>query len=164
MNKPLKVLFMAALVFLMSRGSQQIYAQRCGSGVHYIVRDESGLISDPKKMGFDFVRNKTTEYGGVDSVRTVWFPTLCGLRLFEVRLEIEGRVMLLQFHNIPMDLDLIVDSLPFQEGTYQIDFKDDRTLEGLELNRKGLTKGGNLLLSGRVVVSGNNWKRTITQL
>lgn len=182
MNRLLEVLFMTALVFLMSLGSGQIYAQRCAGWVRYIVRDENGRITDPETAGLKFVRIGSHEYGikasvagiesesvaRIDLIKTVGFETYCGLRLVEVMLQIERREMLLRFHNLPADTNFYVDSLPFQEGTFEIDFKRDIRLEGQELNREGLRdKDGNLLFRGTAragyLVSANNWKRTTNQ-
>jgi hypothetical protein len=182
MNNLLKGSFIAALILLLGGCSEQIYAQRCGGDVSYIVRNESGEIIDPEEVGLKFVRVKITnsstepviEYENensvrdVDSIKTVRFPTGCGVYLAEVALEIEGRLMLLRFHHIPMELNFFIDSLPFQEGTFEIDFKSNTRLEGMELNREGLKcKEGKCVLrdvaQAGYLVSATNWKRTITQ-
>lgn len=171
MNNFLKGPSIVALILLLGGCSEQIYAQRCGGWVHYIVRDESGAISDPEKAGFKVVRIGKTEYGtkasvsGIESIKTVFIQTHCGVSLAEVRLQIESRVMLLRFHNLPAETNFFVDSLPFQEGTFEIDFKDDMSLGSQEFNRAGLKdKDGKLLLHGIAqsgyLVSAKNWKRT----
>ena len=169
-----RVALIVGLILLLFGYSQQIYAQRCGGWMRYVVRDESGAIKDPERAGLKVVRVGPTEYettnsvGGSDSLKTVFIHTYCGVSLAEVSLKIESRVMLLRFHNLPAETNFFVDSLSFQEGTFEIDFKGDMGLRSLELNREGLKdKDGKLLLSGDAragfLVSANNWKRTITQ-
>ena len=169
-----RVVLIVGAILLLFGCSQQIYAQRCGGGVQYVVRDESGAIKDPEKAELKVVRVGSKEYettnsvGGSDSLKTVFIHTRCGLSLAEVTLKIASRVMLLRFHNLPAEIDFFVDSLSFQEGTFEIDFKGDMGLRSLELNREGLRdKEGKLLLSGTaeagLLVSANNWKRTAAQ-
>jgi len=173
MNILLRSALIAAVLLLMNMGSA-LYAQRCGGWVRYIVRDENGTITDPETAGLKFVRVNGIEYGikesvaGVESIKAVGFQTHCGKRLVEVVLQIESRVMLLRFHNLPAETNFFVDSLPFQEGTFEIDFKGEMRLAGQELNREGLRdKDGNLLLGGTArvgyLVAANSWKKTINQ-
>jgi hypothetical protein len=103
----------------------------------------------------------------VDSIKVLLIKTGCGMHLVEVALEYKSRIMLLRFHNIPGDLNFYVDSVPFREGTYEIDFKGDLELKGPKLNREGLrSKGGKYVLlvrdyaqAGRLVAA-KNWRRT----
>ncbi len=181
MDNLLKGSFIAVLLLLLGGCLGPTYAQRCGGDVNYIVRNESGVIADPEEVGLKFVRvtldnspKPAIEYGktypvrDIHSLKTVRFPTGCGVYLAEVALEVEGRLMLLRFHHIPMELNFFVDSLPFQEGTFEIDFKSSMELGGMELNCEGLKgKDGKLVLrdiarAGRLV-SATNWERTITQ-
>lgn len=173
-NLRTRAALIVGLTLLLFGCSQQIYAQRCGGWMQYIVRDENGMIQDPQKTLLKSVRVGTTEsetkdsVGGSDSLKTVIINTGCGLSLAEVRLQIESRVMLLRFHNLPAETNFFVDSLSFQEGTFEIDFEGDRKLGSLELNRTGLKdKEGKILLSATAeagfLVSANNWKRTSAQ-
>lgn len=184
MNNWLKGSFTVALILLIAGCSEQIHAQRCNGDLRFIVRDESGAFADPENVGFNFVRTKRgnsstepvieAEPGSnyvlyeFDSIKTVIFETGCGKLLAEMVLQIGSRVMLLRLHNLPAETNFFVDSLPFQEGRFEIDFHGDKRLEGQELNREGLRdKDGKLLLSGTAragyLVSANNWKKRTAQ-
>jgi hypothetical protein len=103
----------------------------------------------------------------VDSIKVFQIHTGCGMHLVEVALEYESRVMSLRFHNIPEELNFFVDSLPFREGTFEIDFKGDMGLKGQKLDREGVrNKEGKYVAllrdtaqAGRLV-SAKNWIRT----
>jgi len=183
--KLLKAAFLVSLILVIGGCSEQIYAQRCGGDVSYIVRDGSGAINalnGPGTVRLKFIRinpsNNSTEpvsesgkknsAGDTDPVKIVRVKTGCGLALAEVGLEIEGRVMLLRFYNLPGETNFYVDSLPFQEGTFEIDFKRQMGLGNQELNREGLRDtDGRLFLRGTAhagyLVSANNWKVATTQ-
>ena len=170
MNTLLRSSLILAVMLFMGMSSET-YAQRCGGWVRYIVRDKGGAITDPESAGLKFVRVNGTDYlkdniAGVESIKGVGFQTHCGKRLVEVMLQIESRVMLLRFHNLPPEIDFFVDSLPFQEGTFEIDFKREMRLTGQELNREGLRdKDGNLLLGGTArsgyLVAASSWKKSV---
>ena len=50
MNNLLKGSFIATLLLLLGGCSDSIYAQRCGGDVSYIVRNESGEITEPDEL------------------------------------------------------------------------------------------------------------------
>jgi hypothetical protein len=175
MNNLLKDSFIAVLI-LLSGCSEHIYAQRCGGDLSYIVRNKKGEIIDAEKAGLKYIRTviykgeePITNYGypwkHIDSAKMLNIKTYCGMYLAEIALEYEGRMMLLRFHNIPAELNFYIDSVPFEEGIYEIDFKSDMELKGQTLNREGLrSKEGKYMLrayaqAGRLV-SAKNWKRT----
>lgn len=183
MNTLLKGTFIVALILLLGGCSEQIYAQRCGGNLTLIMRNENGKITDPGKLGLKYIRVKkridstelVTDYAikdsvqDVDTIKVIYLDTSCWeYLLVEIAFEIEDRTMLLRFHNFPMELNVFVDSLPFQEGTFEIDFKWDLALKGQELNRKGLKdKDGKRVLREKAragyLVSANNWIRTNSQ-
>ena len=160
MNNLLKGSFIAALMLILSGGLEQTFAQRCAGHLRYIIRNERGEIIDIEKVELKYIRrfmndapsplpnNEGPRYeGGYDSVQPLDVKTECGLNLAEVALKYEGHTMLLRFHNIPPELAFFVDSVPFREGTYEIDFKSRyaENLRGVRLNRAGLrSKGGNI--------------------
>lgn len=185
MNKLSRRSFFATLILLIGGCAAQIHAQRCGGDVRYIVREESGAITaltDPTNLSIKFVRVNGGDYtakhfrdsgssgfvSDSEPIRIIRIQTGCGHLSAEVGLELAGKLMLLRFRNLPGELNFFVDSLPFQEGTFEIDFKDDMGLKHLELNWEGVKdKDGKLWLHGtaqsRGLVSVNNWKRVTTQ-
>lgn len=103
-----------------------------------------------------------------DWVKILRFETHCGKSLIEIELEHENQIMLLRFLNIPAETNFSVDSIPFQEGTFEMDFKSDMSLKHQKLNREGLkSKDGNIFLRGTAqfgfLVSAENWIRTTDQ-
>jgi hypothetical protein len=103
-----------------------------------------------------------------DWVKILRFTTACGKSLIEIELEHESQTMLIRFLNIPAETNFFVDSIPFQEGTFEMDFKRDMSLKYQKLNREGLrTKGGKYFLRGTAqygsLVSAENWIRTTDQ-
>lgn len=99
---------------------------------------------------------------------TLHLFTACGWHLLVVKLEYGGAAMTLRFKNIPPDSNFYVDSLPFQEGEFVIDFRPEgeaegafRRLAGVEL-MSAEEKGKDVYLkelSESIVVSAKAWRR-----
>jgi hypothetical protein len=179
MNNLLKNSFVAAMMLILSGCLEQTFAQRCAGDISYIIRNERGEIIDAETVELQYIRrfehNGMESFAGFrsptyaqdyDAVKMLEFQTRCGLDLAEVALKYEGHTMLLRFHNIPAELNFFVDSVPFREGTYEIDFKNRSgyTLTGVTLNRKGLRSKGEKYLLHRIaelglLVSSENWRR-----
>ena len=152
MNNLLKGSLIAAMLLIVGGGLDQAYAQRCGGDLSYTVRNKQGEIIDAEKVELRYVRRfisdgsePITEAGHPwnyvtrdDSMKMLRVETGCGYYRVEVALKYEGHTMLLRFRGIPPELNFFVDSIPFQEGTFEIDFKSDIKLRGVELNREGL--------------------------
>lgn len=182
MNIILKASSTAALILMLGGNAVNAYAQRCASDLTYLLRNKKGEIIDEEKIGLRDQRQtppgspahvprpptdakvitliRPDEH--TDSVTVLRFETLCGLRLAEVELQHENQTMVLRFHNIPGDTDFFVDSVAFQEGTFEIDFQNDRRLKNQKLNRDGVrSKEGKYLLRGTAqrgyLVSAENW-------
>ena len=127
-------------------------------GSVYLVReviDETRI--NPEK------RSERTEW-----VKILRVSTGCGKSLIEVELEHENQMMVIRFLNIPAETNFCVDSIPFQAGTFEMDFKSDMRLKYQKLNREGLTsKAGNNFLRGTartgLLVAAENWIRTTDQ-
>ncbi len=103
-----------------------------------------------------------------DWVKILRFTTACGKSLIEIELEHENQIMLIRFLNIPAETNFFVDSIPFQAGTFEMDFKSDMSLKHQKLNREGLRSkvGNNFLRSTAefgLLVSAENWIRTTAQ-
>ena len=181
MNNVLKGSLIAAMLLVVGGGAEQAYAQRCGGDLSYTVRNKQGEIIDADKVELGYIRSFVSDgaeplidYGHPwnyvtrdDSMKMLTVETRCGQYLVEVALKYEGRAMLLRFHNIPPELNFFVDSVPFGEGIYEIDFKSRTatTLRGVTLNREGLrSKGEKYLLRSiaqlGLLVSSENWRRT----
>ena len=100
-----------------------------------------------------------------ERVKALAFRTFCGLSFVEIQLEHEHQTMVLRFHNLPAETNFFMDSLPFQEGTFEIDFKSDMSLKNQKLNHEGIkTKGGKYFLRSAArmgfLVSADNWIKT----
>ena len=101
------------------------------------------------------------------SERTEWvkvfrIKTGCGLPFIEAAFEYENQMMVIRFHNIPAETNFFVDSVPFQQGTFEIDFKSEMSLKNQKLNREGIkSKEGKYVLRGSAdfgyLVSAENW-------
>ena len=191
MNLILRISFMVALIFLLG-GSTATYAQRCGGDLRYILRDGKGEMIDTEKISVRYITYGVGRIGsnpndligrqvldesmpesGVEvesarSIKILYLKSGCGLRLVEVELEHENRVMALRFHNIPAETNFLVDSVPFRRGTYEIDFKGDMSLKSVKLNRDGLRgKEGKYFLHSSAkagyLVSADNWIKARTK-
>ena len=194
MNILLKASTVAALLLIFGGTTVQIYAQRCGGDFVYWVRDQNGdLIADKEKLEMKYQRPHPTTgepvtkvgeelFGPVHLVkhpieenvvtpdeRTEWVKVLriqtqCGLRFAEVGLEYANQKMVLRFLNMPPETNFFLDSLPFQEGTFEIDFKSDMYLKSVKLNREGLRgKEGKHFQRGTarhgLLVAAENWTK-----
>jgi hypothetical protein len=65
---------------------------------------------------------------------------------------------------MPPETNFFLDSLPFQEGTFEIDFKSDMYLKSMKLNREGLRgKEGQYFQRGTArhgfLVAAENWTK-----
>lgn len=194
MNILLKVSFIAALILIFGGNSVQTYAQRCGGDFRYFLRDEKGALIDGEKIHLKYLRENPGAGDSVTQaddrllnynhmgrypvagnviqpdertqwVKVLWAGTRCGVRLIEAALEQENQIMVLRFHNLPAETNFFIDSVPFQEGTFEIDFKSDMTLKNQKLNREGLrNKQGEYFLRGTaefgLLVSADNWIKT----
>lgn len=194
MNILLKASTIAALLLIIGGTTSQTYGQRCGGDFVYWVRDQNGdLIDDKNKLEMKYVRSNPTTGGEVTKVseellglvnlvkhaidenvvtpdeRTEWMKVLriqthCGLRFAEVALEYENHKMVLRFHNMPPETNFFLDSLPFQDGTFEIDFQSDMSLKSVKLNREGLRgKEGKYFHRGvaktQLLVAAENWNK-----
>lgn len=90
----------------------------------------------------------------------------CGLPLLELTLKHEGEVMKLRFLNIS-EMDSALDSLPFQSGTFEIDFAKvyaGYPTDKSNFNMKGLESGGEIFLpwhaKGSALIDSKNWRKT----
>lgn len=181
MNNLLKCFLLSSLILVSGVCSERAYAQRCGGDIGYIIRNEKGEIIDTEKIELKYIKiflgagRIDTHYGFNKFVRDEYsikvfaFMTGCGLKLVEVALEYEGKTMLLQFHNSPMELNFFVDSVPFHQGTYVIDFKSDMALKSQTLNRRGLMNNEGLYVlrsSARLghLVSAKSWRRVSAKI
>lgn len=127
-------------------------------GSVYLGRDTiDQTVIDPEK------RSEPTEW-----VKILRVGTACGKSLIEIELEHENQIMVIRFLNIPAETNFCVDSIPFQAGTFEMDFKRDMSLKYQKLNREGLrSKAGTNFLRGTaqtgLLVSAENWIRTPDQ-
>lgn len=180
----------AAFIVMLSAIPVTSYAQRCGGDLTYFPRNIKGEIMDEEKIDLTYVQNSKayfpkdliTHDGGQtlgsvylgrekqndDWVKILRFSTGCGVAFIEIELEHEDQSMLIRFLNIPAEMNFFVDSIPFQRGTYEMDFKSDMSFKFQKLNRDGLTsKAGNNFLRGAAqighVVSAENWIRSADQ-
>ena len=194
MNIVRKVSFIAALILIFGGNSGQTYAQRCGGDFRYFLRDEKGALVAGETIHLKYLRENRTAGDSVTPaedrvlsyshmvrypvagnviqpdastqwVRVLWAETRCGVRLIEAALEHENKIMVLRFHNLPAETNFFIDSLPFQEGTFEIDFKSDMGLKYQKLNREGLrSKEGEYFLRSTAkfgfIVSADNWIKT----
>ena len=180
MNNLLRASFIAALMLILSGCLERTSAQKCAGDISYVIRNGQGEIIDAEKVELKYLRRFTmrgresflgfkapTYAREHDSLKMLKFQTRCGLDLAEVKLKYEGHNMLLRFHNIPQEMNFVVDSVPFGEGTYEINFKNRwaETIEGVTLNREGLRSNGEKSLLGSIaeaglLVSSENWRKT----
>lgn len=194
MNIVLKVSFIAALILIFGGTSVETYAQRCGGDFRYFLRDEKGALVAGETIHLKYFRENRTGNDSVTPgedrlvstdhmtrypvagnvmqpdastqfVRVFWAGTGCGVKFMEAALEHENQIMVLRFHNLPGEANFFIDSLPFQEGTFEIDFKSDMTLKNQKLNREGLkSKEGEYFLRTTaefgILVSAENWVKT----
>jgi hypothetical protein len=149
------------------------YVQNSGA---YYPKD---LITYPtgQVLGSVYLARDVIDQTGIDpekrSERTEWIKILrvdtgCGKSLIEVELEHENQIMVLRFLNLPAETNFCIDSIPFQAGTFEMDFKRDMSLKYQKLNREGLrSKAGTNFLRGTarvgLLVSAENWIRTTDQ-
>ena len=164
-------------------------AQRCAGTLDYVVRDESGRIMSAanvsivsvaycafQRMSNRFPSAAISRHDEAErfdpAAETIMFSTECGKPFVHVELEYNGMRMYLVFKNVPSELNFYVDSLPFQEGRFQIDlepngpsYDEHRTppmvqipdmilLTAKERNESPYFRG----LVDRPVVSSENWK------
>lgn len=124
--------------------------QRCAGSVDYLIRDDKGEIISASQItvtvlpvegyqnwgygrhpyrstrAFD---SKSSSPGSnprrelVSEPESLVFGTGCNRPLISVKLESRKVTMVLQFKNIPSELNFYIDSLPFQEGEFEIDLK-----------------------------------------
>jgi hypothetical protein len=89
----------------------------------------------------------------------------CGLQLVELSLKYDGDLMKLRFVNV-REMDAVLDSVPFQSGTFEIDF--DRVYNGYptdksNFNLEGLRSGDEFFLPwharGNALIDSKNWRR-----
>ena len=196
MNVLLKASTIALLI--LGGTTVQTYAQRCNGDLVYFVRNQKGDLIDHKetlllkyrrydptaealvtKVGeemfspISLVRRSLDEKVITPGERAEWVKVLtietdCGRRFAEVALEYENRKMVLRFLNMPPETNFLVDSLPFEEGTFEIDFKSDMYLKNQKLNREGLRhKDGSYYQRGAaqigLLVAAENWTKTTAQ-
>lgn len=194
MNALLKTSTIAALLLILAGTTSQTYAQRCGGDFVYFVRNQKGdLIDDKEKLIMRHQKYSTASREMVTKVEdqmftpvhlvkhpidekvvtpdehTEWVKVLriqtqCGREFAEVELEYEDQKMVLRFHNMPPETNFFLDSLPFQEGTFEIDFKSDMYLKSMKLNREGLRhKEGKYFQRGTArhgfLVAAENWTK-----
>jgi hypothetical protein len=93
----------------------------------------------------------------------------CGLPLLELSLKLDGDVMNLRFVNIS-EMDSILDSLPFQSGTFEIDFSnvyDGYPTDKSAFNTTGLKSGDEIFLpwhaKGHALIHSKNWRKVKTK-
>ena len=197
MNIALKASIIVALILILGGTTVQTYAQRCNGDFVYFLRNQKGdLIDDKEKVDLKRQRYPTSEglvthvgeqmFGPVHLVKhpidetvvtpnenTEWVKVLriktrCGLSFAEVELEHENQKMVLRFLNSPAETNFFLDSLPFQEGTFEIDFKSDMYLKSQKLNRDGIRhKEGKYFQRGTarigLLVAADNWTNTTIQ-
>lgn len=101
-------------------------------------------------------------------MKVLRFQTGCGQRLIEAELEYENQVMVIRFRHVPAEIDFFVDSLSFQEGTFEIDLKDDMALKDQKVNREGLkSKSAKTFLRDTArlgyLVAAENWMKVTAQ-
>lgn len=93
----------------------------------------------------------------------------CRLDLLELSLKLDGEVMKLRFVNI-RELDSVLDSLQFQNGTFEIDLEEvfiPYPVDKSNFDLNGLKSGEELFLpwhgKTRTLIAARNWKRVKTE-
>ena len=178
MNFLLKASTSAALILILGGTAAQTYAQRCGGDFVYVLRNQKGeLIDDKEKVDarqmsemvhlvkFPIDEKVVSPDEHAEWVKVLRIQTQCGRRFAEAELEYENQKMVLRFLNMPPETNFFLDSLPFQEGTFEIDFKSDMYLKNQKLNRDGLRHtGGKYFQRGTaktgLLVAAENWTKT----
>ncbi|MEL7193078.1 MAG: hypothetical protein AAFO96_11620 [Bacteroidota bacterium] len=110
------------------------FGQRCGSFFAFRVLDGTSqpLASDLTMATVKWEGSMSSPILSLHSYDPTEPPfysldTGCGIRLWKMQMIKGEQVMQLSLKNIPLDTDFLMDAIPFQEGSFEIDFQD---LEG----------------------------------
>ena len=178
--------FVILTVFLVITGFQISAAgQRCGGTVTYVVRDKNDRIIDASKV--EVIKNEPAHAASIqppggagmlipgkasqksDNVErmpvSIFAVVDCNLPLLELSLKHDGDVMNLRFVTF-LDVGWVIDSLPFQPGTFEIDLAevsrrstDDKSI----FNTTGLKFGNELIMTwhakGFLLIDAKIWRK-----
>lgn len=146
----------------LSRSQKEAIKSRGHSRHSLAGRPMSDMTEENK------ARHKPGNIEDVD-VSTFAIRMGCGLPFAELVLEYQRDVMHLRFHNV-RELDGFIDSLSFQNGTFDVDLElayRDYPQDKSRLNMVGLRSGNNLLLPWHAkngnLVAATNWKKAVTK-
>jgi hypothetical protein len=122
-------------------------SQRCGGSLDYLIRDERGAIISASQIkvtvlpvageedssfgmtpyrsarGYTYYHRSPEDRTRNDigpEPESLTFPTNCSRPLIDVKLEYRNMLMILHFKQVPDELNFFVDSMPFQEGEFEI--------------------------------------------
>ena len=138
--------FMKVLVLTIFAGALlclaplSVRAQICpGSSLRYVVRDEQGNVIDPsgvfepkRSADIDELKDasKVIKVAGTEKTRVIEWRGMCNFREpVNESLTLNGKVMNVTFNTPRVSQyatrNFLVDSLPFREGSYEIDLTSE---------------------------------------